>query len=349
MVPMLVNENRIIYLAFLLTLILHLGLVSPLSHWLDRTLLPRFSGESLEIDINEIRSNPPPPFKANPPELKVPKPIPEKKKALQPPHPPKLQEPEVPDVDPLLKETNETLPAAKEKKQLSLHAAEDSEIDNGGKPLPLTPKTPESKRGQEPASTNRPDLASDDVKKTDKTESPAPTEEKKVLLKEDEGDSEPISSPLFLKKDESNQAEAEKKPGPPDEVVESFRNGKPEETSLENLQYSMNSYQWTFERFIDNWVVDIQKWWKAPIDYVTGKMPEGGDLWVQVHLGHSGKLLSYKVIRSEVTPEMELRAIQALIGSLKRPELPPSFSESALIINWRFIYPPLRPPIRMRR
>ncbi len=344
-----VNENRIIYLAFLLTLILHLGLIAPLSHWLDRTLIPSFSGESLEIDINEIRSNPQPPIKKQRPDEKVPENRPDKKKKLQPWRPANIEEPEKRDFNPLLREKEESLSTPKEKKQLSLQATEAPKISAYRKQRqpPLEKQAQKKVKKSIPIRPREP--VSIGIKKTDETRQLPSIVEKKILSQEDPGDSEPVSSPLFVNKNKMTQTTEKEESGPPDEIKESLRNGKPEETFSENLQYSMNSYQWTFDRFINNWVVDIQKWWKLPIDYRMGKMPEGGDLWVQVHLGRSGRLLSYKVVRSGVTPEMELKAIQALIGSLKRPELPPSFSESQLVINWRFIYPPLRPPMQMRR
>lgn len=41
--------------------------------------------------------------------------------------------------------------------------------------------------------------------------------------------------------------------------------------------------------------------------------------------------------------------IQALIGSLERPALPKDFPEDVLVINWKFIYPPIMDRVKMRR
>ncbi len=316
-----VSDNKVLVLTFLITLILHLGLMSPLSQWLDQILLPRFADDALEIDINEIRSN------QSLEKEKQPFSFEEKRS-----DPVKIsQKGEVQELVPPVGEHLRTVPG--EKKKLLFERREDvltgknePQKRTGGKKL-LVEQKPES------ALVQRPHKA---VKETTDLDETSTIESI-------------ISSPLVIPETHRDSTIKKKEDGTPDEVRGSFRNGTPEDTTSENLQYSMNSYQWTFKRFVDNWVVDIQRWWKAPIDYITGKMPEGGDLWVQVQLGLSGKLLSYRIIRSDVTPEMELRAIQALIGSLKRPEIPPSFSKETLVINWRFIYPPLRPAIKMKR
>ena len=60
-------------------------------------------------------------------------------------------------------------------------------------------------------------------------------------------------------------------------------------------------------------------------------------------------MLGYKILGSEVTAEMELMVIQALVGSLSRPSLPDSFPEDLLLINWHFVYPPMRPQLDLRR
>jgi len=315
-----VSDNKVLALTFLITLILHLGMMSPLSQWLDQILLPRFADDALEIDINEIRSNQSLEKEKQPFSFEEKRPDP-----VEIPQKGEVQEP-VPPVGEHLRMVPD------EKKKLSFELREDvitgkdePQKRSGQKKLSVEQK-PQSALAQRPQKAVK---ETTDLDETSTTES--------------------IISPLVIPETHLESAIKKKESGIPDEVRGSFRNGTPENTISENLQYSMNSYQWTFKRFVDNWVVDIQRWWKAPIDYITGKMPEGGDLWVQVHLGLSGKLLSYRIIRSNVTPEMELRAIQALIGSLKRPEIPLSFSKETLVINWRFIYPPLRPPIKMKR
>lgn len=310
-----VSENKILTLAFLATLALHLVLISPMSKWLSYELVPQFAGESLEVDINEIQSNTLLPHQ---PQQAKEKRLPEKREK-------ELEESRhLPPENRLQAQDRVQIPVPKEKMQLSPDVKEDSLLSES-----------------EQSVTEKP-------LKTD-THEPQLEEERQAAKKMKVEDEETIGlerSPLFYEKEKIKRPKS--KPLP-DEIKQTFRDRKPEDTGAENLQFSMNTYKWSFKRFIANWVVDIQKWWKAPIDYLTGKMPEGGDLWVQVHLARSGRLLSYKIIRSNVTPEMELRAIQALIGSLKRPRLPSSFKEEELVINWKFIYPPLRPPLKLKR
>ena len=158
----------------------------------------------------------------------------------------------------------------------------------------------------------------------------------------------PQTDPVpFFKKPETKKETSAKKT--PSEVVESFLNDQPEKTKDHALNYSLNTYLWTFQRFMENWAIDMRKWWQAPLDYISGRVPEGGDLWVKVIINKSGELIGYKILTSNVSHEMELRVIQALIGSLKQPNLPPDFPKDYLIIYWRFIYPSLQEKINLRK
>lgn len=378
------SENKILSLAILVSLVAHLCLISPLADWFDHTLLPRFSSESLEIDISEIQSNPLPASSERPEKSRRPA-EPDSVNRVSEPEPTLLPEPEptlLPEpektetpepvpaepLEPVNEEIQEPLqstltkpvPAIPSKKRpLSADTKEDPEAMTEERKQSVKPDAAE----KGPLEERRPASPFDEPSVSGEPLESSPPEESSLSEKDRATDSitqipdaeKPVSasetqrSPLFIEKEATETSPPSEAPQVPDEVRKAFRNDKPEETDHDNLQYSMNSYRWTFERFIDNWVVDIQKWWKAPLDYISGKRPEGGDVWVQVKLNQQGKLLSYKVMQSNVTPEMELKAIQALIGSLKRPELPASFEKTELVINWRFIYPPLRPAIRMRR
>ena len=125
-------------------------------------------------------------------------------------------------------------------------------------------------------------------------------------------------------------------------IKETFREQKPEATEQEGLQFSLDSYLWEFEHYMENWAADLSHWWMAPPEYRLGKVPEGGHVWVRMQLSKEGKLLGYRVYPSRLSTEMEVAVINALIGSLDRPPLPASFPKDHLVINWKFIYPPLR-------
>jgi len=106
------------------------------------------------------------------------------------------------------------------------------------------------------------------------------------------------------------------------------------------LQFTMNTYEWSYDYYIENWASDLQRWWRAPTDYRMGRIPEGGSVWLRIEMDREGNLKGYEVMESEVSNEMELKVIQAVTLSMKRPALPEKFPEETLIINWRFIYPP---------
>ncbi len=343
-----VHENRVLFLTFIIAAAIHLSLIAPLSQWLDRSLIPRLADQSLEIDIHEIQSNLSTPKKIRrlPPEVLL-KEQEESKKKLQ-----KKEVLKIP-IEPItLKKMKELRPSPQRKMPLSTQMDKDLPVDETKKEVSAAPR-------RQVDETRQPSIAAEQPKFFVKEEGDNFQQKKDIgssgqavidkAVPEEISVAKIAKSPLFITKKSSEDSKKKRGDNFPDEIKGSFREGKPEETNSDNLQYSLNSYQWTFERFVENWVADIQKWWKAPIDYLTGEMPEGGSLWVQVHLSLSGRLLSYKVIQSDVTSEMELMAIQALIGSLKRPQLPRTFFEDKLIINWRFIYPPLRPPLKMRR
>lgn len=288
------NRNHLFFLtALLLTILIHLLAVSPLSKWLNREILPALSDESLVIDLSEIKAQK---------DSSVDQTIsgnqtPEKSKPA-------------PDKKP--KPTEKQLPIPQTKKHLDPTLTEDKIVSKEQVP-------PKQTSPAKPAKTAR--------KETDTSQ-----------------------SPLFIRKPKADTPpEQKKKKVIPEEVKKTFRDGKPEKTDDEKLEYSMNSYKWTFKRYMGNWALDIQKWWKAPLDYAMGNVPEGGNMWIEVKIGKSGRLQGYRIKSSDVTAEMELRVIQALIGSFARPPLPESFPKESLLINWHFIYPPVRPQLRIRR
>ena len=312
------------YLALLITLLIHLSFINPFSAWLSQYKIPVLSDESIEIDLSEIS----PQLKKKPVKqttLKIPPIVPpaakkEEKRELLP----------LPLPLPLPKDTKpylfKNLP--KLKKRLSANIREELKKNTTfpTKPPPLA---------EVPAKTAAPKLESKPKPKLEKTR-----------IKEE---GVPVPSPLFLKQQKKTEKPVKPQDIVPEEVRKTFRGTKPEVTNDDKLQYSMNTYKWTFELYMENWAIDLQKWWKPPLDYAYGKVPDGGNIWIQVNLEKSGRLLGYRIMDSQVTAEMELRVIQALIGSLKRPPMPVQFPEKTLVVNWRFIYPPIRPELNLRR
>lgn len=290
------NRNHTFFLtALVLTALIHLLTIGPLSQWLNREILPALSDEGMIIDLSEL----------------------------------KAQQGNSGDQTIIEGRTHEkSEPVLEEKPQPK------------EKPLPI----PETKKHLDPTLTEDKIVSKEQIPPKQASPSKPP--------KGAQQEAEISQSPLFIRKPELKtdaQTEQTKEKSIPEEIKETFRDGKPEKTDDEKLEYSMNSYKWTFKRYIGNWALDIQKWWKAPLDYAMGNVPEGGNMWIEVKIAKSGRLQGYRIKGSDVTAEMELRVIQALIGSFARPPLPESFPEESLLINWHFIYPPVRPQLRIRR
>lgn len=325
------NHNPLFfYTALILTLLAHLAMIGPVADWLSNVNLPRFSDETIQIDLADKQSQeiPPQAQPEAPPEPKPPEPLPPEKSGKETLLNPDAQK----QLDPDLKE--DRISDAPQPKAPPLRKQ--------ARKVETKPQQQETQAAEKKVTENQPADRKEQRKEAKETEKATEAEETEEI---------PVS-PMFVEKPEKTEKEAEDAPSPPavpKEIEETFREGRPEPTEDENLEFSLNSYQWTFRRFMENWAYDIQKWWKAPLDYAMGNVPEGGDMWIQVKLSKSGRLLGYRIVDSTVTPEMELRVIQALVGSLSRPPIPNSFSKTSLIVNWHFIYPPIRPEIDMRR
>ena len=335
------NRSPSLFLtALVLTMVIHLYSIDHLARWLNRAILPQLSDESIEIDIAQVDQLPPLeeftqkkapiPFKEKPP-----------KESSKPPLVDTPQKPVAKKKETILNPTH--------KKQLDEGLSVDKISD------PKIEKLPAPKTGhQQKIKTTHPEKKEKLQPEKKTSQEVVKKEEKAELALKEPTKKDELVSPMFLKKPEKKEEPKSKETIPPkitipEEIQKTFRNGNPEPTKKENLEYSMNTYKWTFKRYVENWAVDIQKWWKAPLDYRYGRVPDGGEMWIQVRLAKSGSLLGYKIVKSNVTAEMELMVIQALVGSLSQPALPELFPKDELIINWRFIYPPMRPEIDLRR
>ncbi len=104
------------------------------------------------------------------------------------------------------------------------------------------------------------------------------------------------------------------------------------------LGYSLDVYSWSFETYAEQWAKKIINWWGTPGDYAAGKYPNGGGLWVAAKINKAGQLLGFEVIKSEVSAEMEEKAVKALISSFEIPKLPNDFP-GEVTFYWHFIYP----------
>lgn len=331
-VPMALKGNyRLI--AFGVTLCVHLVIISPFAGWLDRNLLPTLQDEGIEIELIQPES--------------------EKEKSILS----AVEKEEIPPPKDLPTDYQfKKLPT--EKRKLSEEILEDEVID----PFDKNPPRPDKLKGdsgetdwdlvekiinaplKKPAKKQfrEQERSQETVSRSHKGQNMAelPREDSDVL----KGEKLIRQSPLFLK-----PGETIKENETPEEIQKTFKDNRPEQTNWDKLEYSMNTYKWSYERYIENWAIDINKWWVAPIEYLAGNIPAGGSVWIRIRLSKTGHLLGYKVFHSTLTSEMELNVIQALIGSLERPELPKEFPEDILVINWKFIYPPIMPKVQIRK
>ncbi len=295
MEPMAIRNHTFFLTALVLTLVIHLLAINPISKWLSKEILPALTDESLVIDLSEIKAH-----------------------------------------------TSDS----SNKTKIETRSPQEAPLDPKEKPKKDTLQIPKTKINLDPSLTEDRILSPEQQSNVPSSKTVAKEEKVADEIKEK------AQSPVFIRKPEAKPEEKKetvKKQVIPEDIKKTFRNDSPEKTDDEKMEYSINSYKWTFQRYVGNWVVDIQKWWKAPLDYAMGRVPEGGDMWIEVKIAKSGKLLGYRIKGSNVSAEMELMVIQALVGSLARPPLPDSFPEDWLLINWHFIYPPIRPQLRMRR
>jgi len=124
------------------------------------------------------------------------------------------------------------------------------------------------------------------------------------------------------------------------EVKEQMKEKGLQSTGEEGLDYMINNYQWNYKRFMENWAVALSKRWLAPADYLQGQVPAGGSVWVKITLKKDGTLESYEVLEHNVSEDMALMVVYAVMGVRSRPALPDSFPEDKLVAYWRFVYPP---------
>lgn len=124
-----------------------------------------------------------------------------------------------------------------------------------------------------------------------------------------------------------------------DELKNALKLQAPESTGKDGLKFAINSYQWNYKRFMQNWAVALSKRWVGSTDYLRGDYPDGGFVWVKITLGRDGHLEGYEVMDQNVSPDMALMVVYAVMGVRNRPPLPDDFPKDKLVAYWRFIYP----------
>ncbi|MDT8446545.1 MAG: hypothetical protein RRB13_06560 [bacterium] len=170
---------------------------------------------------------------------------------------------------------------------------------------------------------------------------PLPEEEKVLTDAPDHIDPKAMSSgPKAGGAQDQGTKKAQRKGEGAAEAEKFFKNNGPLSTGEGGLNYAINNYQWSYERFMKNWAVALSQRWLAPADYLKGLVPEGGYVWVKVILSKDGGVQSFEVIEHNVTDDMAAMVVYAINGVRTRPPLPENFPEEKLVAYWRFIYPP---------
>ena len=166
-----------------------------------------------------------------------------------------------------------------------------------------------------------------------------PEQEKELSTKPDQINRQARRSSPSANASELGTKKAETKQRKLTELKKALKKHGPLSTGEDGVEYAINTYQWSYKRFMENWSVALSKRWLAPADYLKGAFPKGGYVWVKVTLTKDGRLDSYEVLDHNVSEDMALMVVYAVMGVRSRPALPADFPEEHLIAYWRFIYP----------
>jgi len=169
---------------------------------------------------------------------------------------------------------------------------------------------------------------------------PLPTEEKELSDQADKiTPNAKSSSPATSQAEDFGTKQAKAKQKKRAELQQVLQDQGPQSTGEEGLKFAINTYKWSYKRFMQNWAVALSKRWIGSADYLRGDYPQGGFVWVKITLSRDGKLEGYEVMDQNVSKDMALMVVYAVMGVRTRPALPSDFPEDKLIAYWRFVYP----------
>ncbi len=118
------------------------------------------------------------------------------------------------------------------------------------------------------------------------------------------------------------------------------------------MAYGLNDYNWPYESYMGRWAKAILYSWgnHPPQDYITGRVPAGGNLFVLATLNRKGELISYEVTQVENASELMVTSVlDAIQGATHLPPLPPDFKKQELQAHFKFIYPSIHHLLRRNR
>lgn len=112
-------------------------------------------------------------------------------------------------------------------------------------------------------------------------------------------------------------------------------------SKTKGVGFVLNDYDWPYDSYMRVWGQTLSYYWNSnlPIDYVSGQVPQGGDVYVKVVLSRQGKLMSLEIMNlGENSRYMEESVTNALSAVMNLPPMPQSFESNYLEVVWHFKY-----------
>ena len=120
--------------------------------------------------------------------------------------------------------------------------------------------------------------------------------------------------------------------------------GSSRASSEENGFYTLSDYDWPYESYMGRWAKALLYHWNnnPPLDYITRRQPQGGEVFVLVSVLRNGQMDTYEVTGIRYASEaMESSVVNAVLSTSQLPSLPKDLESSRLQVHFRFVYPPL--------
>ncbi len=114
--------------------------------------------------------------------------------------------------------------------------------------------------------------------------------------------------------------------------------------SSHGMLYGLSDYNWPYESYMGRWAKGLLYSWRnhPPPDYISGNVPQGGNVFVQVTLNLKGELIAYEVTDVERASRFMVDSVlDAISGTSNLPPLPNDFKGKELQVHFKFIYPSL--------
>ncbi|MBF0278663.1 MAG: hypothetical protein HQM13_12765 [SAR324 cluster bacterium] len=125
---------------------------------------------------------------------------------------------------------------------------------------------------------------------------------------------------------------------PPTQIVVGSQNSS-------GMSYGLNDYNWPYESYMGRWAKALLYSWRnnPPRDYITGRVPSGGNVFVLATLNRKGDLVAYEVTGNENASDLMVTSVlDAVQGATNLPPLPDDLKKGHLEAHFKFIYPSIQ-------